>query len=56
MLAFDGEIKTSSTVTGRKAEHLGIDAGRGDDWKIENSCKIVARLSVKYELGSAVKS
>lgn len=56
MLAFHGKIKTSSAVTRRKAERLGVDAGRGDDGKIENSCMIVASLSVKYELRSAVKS
>lgn len=53
VFAFDGNIKT---VAGRKAEHLGTDAGRGDDGKSENSCLIVASLSVKYELKSAVKS
>ena len=34
MLVFDGRRNTSSIVTGRKADHLGTDTGRGDAGKM----------------------
>lgn len=45
MLTFDGKIRTSSIITGRKAEHLGTDAGGGDDGPVENFCVIVQLVS-----------